>query len=256
MCSPFQHNFFTPCRYSRPFLFAPLPVVDLGTVQVRFRQRRRAGAAGALPPKGLQHLAAVGATRRAAAARAAALRRRAARVLVPRRAARGSGAAARLRFAVSAPTVLAGQPSCAAARRRKSRRGRGGSTEPPARGQRTQRWLGCAARRQPLRASVAVQPLQPVIALIAPPTRVAGAMPADGETFLFTSESVNEGHPDKLCDQVRKAARRRQPWARRALLTRLAPRPAGVGRRAGRVPGAGPVLQGACGRVRAARYAD
>ena len=27
-------------------------------------------------------------------------------------------------------------------------------------------------------------------------------MPADGETFLFTSESVNEGHPDKLCDQV------------------------------------------------------
>lgn len=21
-------------------------------------------------------------------------------------------------------------------------------------------------------------------------------------TFLFTSESVNEGHPDKLCDQV------------------------------------------------------
>lgn len=28
-------------------------------------------------------------------------------------------------------------------------------------------------------------------------------MPADGETFLFTSESVNEGHPDKLCDQAR-----------------------------------------------------
>lgn len=27
---------------------------------------------------------------------------------------------------------------------------------------------------------------------------VAGNM----ETFLFTSESVNEGHPDKLCDQV------------------------------------------------------
>ena len=23
------------------------------------------------------------------------------------------------------------------------------------------------------------------------------------DTFLFTSESVNEGHPDKLCDQVR-----------------------------------------------------
>jgi S-adenosylmethionine synthetase len=27
----------------------------------------------------------------------------------------------------------------------------------------------------------------------------------DGETFLFTSESVNEGHPDKLCDQVSDA---------------------------------------------------
>ncbi|KAG9156138.1 hypothetical protein Leryth_015553 [Lithospermum erythrorhizon] len=25
------------------------------------------------------------------------------------------------------------------------------------------------------------------------------------ETFLFTSESVNEGHPDKLCDQVSDA---------------------------------------------------
>jgi S-adenosylmethionine synthetase len=24
-----------------------------------------------------------------------------------------------------------------------------------------------------------------------------------GDNFLFTSESVNEGHPDKLCDQVR-----------------------------------------------------
>lgn len=24
-------------------------------------------------------------------------------------------------------------------------------------------------------------------------------------TFLFTSESVNEGHPDKLCDQVSDA---------------------------------------------------
>lgn len=23
------------------------------------------------------------------------------------------------------------------------------------------------------------------------------------DNFLFTSESVNEGHPDKLCDQVR-----------------------------------------------------
>ncbi|CAI9762089.1 unnamed protein product [Fraxinus pennsylvanica] len=28
---------------------------------------------------------------------------------------------------------------------------------------------------------------------------------ADMETFLFTSESVNEGHPDKLCDQVSDA---------------------------------------------------
>lgn len=26
---------------------------------------------------------------------------------------------------------------------------------------------------------------------------------ADIESFLFTSESVNEGHPDKLADQVR-----------------------------------------------------
>ena len=25
----------------------------------------------------------------------------------------------------------------------------------------------------------------------------------DGSTFFFTSESVNEGHPDKLADQVR-----------------------------------------------------
>lgn len=27
----------------------------------------------------------------------------------------------------------------------------------------------------------------------------------DGQTFLFTSESVNEGHPDKICDQVSDA---------------------------------------------------
>ncbi len=27
-------------------------------------------------------------------------------------------------------------------------------------------------------------------------------LPAPGN-FLFTSESVNEGHPDKICDQVR-----------------------------------------------------
>lgn len=25
------------------------------------------------------------------------------------------------------------------------------------------------------------------------------------ETFLFSSESVNEGHPDKICDQVSDA---------------------------------------------------
>jgi len=30
-------------------------------------------------------------------------------------------------------------------------------------------------------------------------------MSTDGETFLFTSESVNEGHPDKLADQVSDA---------------------------------------------------
>jgi len=28
---------------------------------------------------------------------------------------------------------------------------------------------------------------------------------ADGEVFLFTSESVGEGHPDKICDQVSDA---------------------------------------------------
>lgn len=27
-------------------------------------------------------------------------------------------------------------------------------------------------------------------------------MATETDTFLFTSESVNEGHPDKLCDQV------------------------------------------------------
>ena len=37
------------------------------------------------------------------------------------------------------------------------------------------------------------------------PAQRVRAMVANGvtnETFLFTSESVNEGHPDKLCDQV------------------------------------------------------
>jgi S-adenosylmethionine synthetase len=28
---------------------------------------------------------------------------------------------------------------------------------------------------------------------------------ASEDTFLFTSESVGEGHPDKLCDQVSDA---------------------------------------------------
>ncbi len=27
----------------------------------------------------------------------------------------------------------------------------------------------------------------------------------DNRTFLFTSESVTEGHPDKICDQVSDA---------------------------------------------------
>jgi S-adenosylmethionine synthetase len=30
-------------------------------------------------------------------------------------------------------------------------------------------------------------------------------MPQEGSVFLFTSESVNEGHPDKICDQVSDA---------------------------------------------------
>jgi len=32
---------------------------------------------------------------------------------------------------------------------------------------------------------------------------------AEHDTFLFTSESVNEGHPDKLADQVRGRPRQR-----------------------------------------------
>jgi hypothetical protein len=48
---------------------------------------------------------------------------------------------------------------------------------------------------------------------------------AGDDTFLFTSESVNEGHPDKLADQVRAA----QQWA------------AVLGPRAGQcAPGEGP----------------
>ncbi len=27
----------------------------------------------------------------------------------------------------------------------------------------------------------------------------------DGQTFLFTSESVGEGHPDKMCDEISDA---------------------------------------------------
>ena len=30
-------------------------------------------------------------------------------------------------------------------------------------------------------------------------------MPENGARFMYTSESVNEGHPDKLCDQVSDA---------------------------------------------------
>ena len=48
-------------------------------------------------------------------------------------------------------------------------------------------------------------------------------MPADGETFLFTSESVNEGHPDKLCDQARREPLNPRAAASRPPLTR--PRP-------------------------------
>ena len=33
---------------------------------------------------------------------------------------------------------------------------------------------------------------------------------ADEDTFLFTSESVNEGHPDKLADQVREELEERK----------------------------------------------
>jgi hypothetical protein len=33
----------------------------------------------------------------------------------------------------------------------------------------------------------------------------------DGSTFFFTSESVNEGHPDKLADQVRPIETRSAP---------------------------------------------
>ena len=38
-------------------------------------------------------------------------------------------------------------------------------------------------------------------------TAAATSPPSGGDanTFLFTSESVNEGHPDKLCDQVSDA---------------------------------------------------
>ena len=35
--------------------------------------------------------------------------------------------------------------------------------------------------------------------------RLTGSMAASEEVFLFTSESVGEGHPDKCCDQISDA---------------------------------------------------
>jgi len=40
---------------------------------------------------------------------------------------------------------------------------------------------------------------------MAAPTASAWLPPHEGESFLFTSESVGEGHPDKICDQVSDA---------------------------------------------------
>ena len=44
-----------------------------------------------------------------------------------------------------------------------------------------------------------------------------------GKNFLFTSESVTEGHPDKICDQVADAILdsiiEKMPW--RGLLVKL-----------------------------------
>ena len=40
-------------------------------------------------------------------------------------------------------------------------------------------------------------------AMSAPPAKMAKTE----RTFLFSSESVNEGHPDKLADQVQQRAR-------------------------------------------------
>ncbi|KAF3007534.1 S-adenosylmethionine synthase [Curvularia kusanoi] len=37
------------------------------------------------------------------------------------------------------------------------------------------------------------------------PNGTNGSAPSKGKTFLFTSESVGEGHPDKICDQVSDA---------------------------------------------------
>ncbi|KAJ4992923.1 methionine adenosyltransferase [Stagonosporopsis vannaccii] len=37
------------------------------------------------------------------------------------------------------------------------------------------------------------------------PNGTNGTAPSKGSTFLFTSESVGEGHPDKICDQVSDA---------------------------------------------------
>ncbi|WZY91333.1 LOW QUALITY PROTEIN: hypothetical protein YC2023_063662 [Brassica napus] len=45
------------------------------------------------------------------------------------------------------------------------------------------------------------------------------------ESFLFTSESVNEGHPDKLCDQVSDATLASSKTLKAKSHARLAPRP-------------------------------
>jgi hypothetical protein len=61
--------------------------------------------------------------------------------------------------------------------------------------------------------------------------------PLAPDHFLFTSESVGEGHPDKICDQVSDAiVRTSGSFATPSLLTNLAA--------ARCLLGAGPVLQG------------
>ena len=79
-------------------------------------------------------------------------------------------------------------------------------------------------------------------------------MAAELETFLFTSESVNEGHPDKICDQVCScmkdsggAALVHSPLftGPRAPTNINQPLRAGVRCSTGCLPGAGPQQQGA-----------